>query len=960
MNVSAQQLLPLIVLLPLIGAFVNGFLGARFSRRLSYGIGVGTVAVSFILALRCVSALSRVADASPLDPNIANVVYTWVVTGMFQFDVAFYLDPLSAVMLLVVTGVGLLIHIYSMGYMSEDKSYARYFAYLNLFMFSMLCLILGKNLLMLFVGWEGVGVCSYLLIGFWFSDDAKAQAGQKAFVVNRIGDFGFIIGMILLLYHAGGTTDYDVLRWRFEEGPWGPFHDPMTLTACCLLMFVGACGKSAQIPLYVWLPDAMAGPTPVSALIHAATMVTAGVYMIARMAFMFTLSPLAMGVVATVGACTALAAALMALTQRDIKGVLAYSTVSQLGYMVLAVGVGAYVAGIFHLMTHAFFKALLFLAAGSVIHGLAGEQDIFKMGGLKKKMPITRATFLVACLAIAGFPLMSGYFSKDAILWEVHSRSQLISIPEQAHAGFSDGERMIIGGKQGILLTHVGSGWERSQLPPTDLLRGAAKQRVLPNLRGSAVAPDGTEWVVSDYATVYKRPAGGAWERAWQGEDKLMRRHLNAVWAVGDSDVWFVGERGLVVHYDGKDFAVAKSNSLATLHSVAAVSATEVYAGGAGGTLLRWDGTTWLSVKSTGTSAITGMAVHDGTIWATTGQGALIKLGANGAFEKVQVRAPGIASVRQLTGLSAGGGLRLAGLAQREGETIQRPLVLEQTSDGWAASTGEPTSAVRVVGAAGGAVYAAGDGGQLFTAADGVLTASDTVPYKPSFHWILWIMGVLTAGLTAFYMFRLYFITFEGPTRCDDHTWEHAHESPPVMTVPLIILAVLSIGGGWISVQAFVDAVPVFDHTLEQWLAPVFRIADGRLAAELVHTNAAYAPTVLGLIAIGIAWMWYRAGIGAAPRALAQALQPLYKLSKNKFYVDEIYAAVIIGPYRFMAKVLYQVVDVMIVDGIIARLTAAVVSAGGSVLRLFQNGDVQRYAVGVVVGLAGVIWLMGL
>jgi NADH-quinone oxidoreductase subunit L len=338
---------------------------------------------------------------------------TWLNIGTLHIDFSFVLDQLSLVMLLVVTGVGFLIHIYSVGYMKEDAGYARYFAYLNLFLFFMTTLVLAGNALVMFVGWEGVGLASYLLIGFWFSKTSAADAGKKAFIVNRIGDVGFLIGMFLLLANFGTLTFTEIATKLGQDPGWTG--GVVTVIALCLLL--GATGKSAQLPLYIWLPDAMEGPTPVSALIHAATMVTAGVYMIARTHVLFDHSPFALNTVAIVGAATALFAATIALVQTDIKRVLAYSTISQLGYMFLGCGVAAYSAAIFHLMTHAFFKALLFLAAGSVIHGLGGEQDMRKMGGLRKKMPVTFWTMTMGVIAIAGIPPFSGFFSKDAILY---------------------------------------------------------------------------------------------------------------------------------------------------------------------------------------------------------------------------------------------------------------------------------------------------------------------------------------------------------------------------------------------------------------------------------------------------------------------------------------------------------------------------------------------------------------
>ena len=338
-------------------------------------------------------------------------VFTWAQFADRPFEIAFYFDRLTAVMVLIVTGVGSLIHIYSIGYMHEDKSYARYFAYLNLFLFFMLMLVLGRSLLVLFVGWEGVGLASYLLIGFWFEDPAKAAAGKKAFITNRVGDAGFLIGMFLL-YRALGTLQMDEINAAFLAGPVA-----VSASLVGVFLFIGATGKSAQIPLHVWLPDAMAGPTPVSALIHAATMVTAGVYLVARLHGIYMHAPEASALVASIGVATAFFAATIAVVQTDIKKVLAYSTISQLGFMFVAAGVGAYGVAVFHLYTHAFFKACLFLGAGSVIHAMSGEQDVRKMGGLAKKIPITFVTFAIATAAIAGLPPLAGFFSKDEILW---------------------------------------------------------------------------------------------------------------------------------------------------------------------------------------------------------------------------------------------------------------------------------------------------------------------------------------------------------------------------------------------------------------------------------------------------------------------------------------------------------------------------------------------------------------
>lgn len=401
----------LIPFFPMLGAVINGLFGKRFGRGMVYAIGCGSIFLSF-----CVSVMGF-ATLRGLDPServLTQTLFEWITVGSTKVDLAYLLDPLSSVMILIVTGVGFLIHVYSTGYMGHDPDYARFFTYLNLFCFAMLTLVLGANFLVMFVGWEGVGLCSYLLIGFWYEDPAKAAAGMKAFIVNRIGDFGFLLGMFLVFMYFG-TLDF---RTVMAEAPQVLVVGGGVVTAITLLMFVGATGKSAQIPLYVWLPDAMAGPTPVSALIHAATMVTAGVYMIGRCNVLFSMAPTTMAVVATIGAITAIFAGTIAMTQNDIKKVLAYSTVSQLGYMFIGMGVGAYAAGIFHLMTHAFFKACLFLGAGSVIHGVDGEQDMRKMGGLRKYMPHTYITFLIATIAIAGVPPLAAFFSKDEILWK--------------------------------------------------------------------------------------------------------------------------------------------------------------------------------------------------------------------------------------------------------------------------------------------------------------------------------------------------------------------------------------------------------------------------------------------------------------------------------------------------------------------------------------------------------------
>jgi NADH-quinone oxidoreductase subunit L len=424
----------LIVALPLAGFLINGLFGKNFPKPLVSLIACGSVFISFLLS---VIALFQLLG---LDPHHRfheiYSVFKWIPSGNLNVEIGFLLDPLSAVMILVVSGVGFLIHVYSIGYMGHDKDYTRFFTYMNLFTGSMLLLVLANNFLLMFVGWEGVGLCSYLLIGFWYTRQSAANAGMKAFIVNRIGDFGFLLGIMLIFWTFGTLNFHQVFNSAFgyfqtvaghaEAGHAVAINDIFGIgagvfTLITIFLFIGATGKSAQIPLYVWLPDAMEGPTPVSALIHAATMVTAGVYMVARCNVLYLLAPDTLMIVAIIGAATAFFAATMGVAQNDIKRVLAYSTVSQLGYMFLACGVAAFGAGIFHLMTHAFFKALLFLAAGSVIHGMSDIQDMRHMGGLKSKMPITFTTMLLATLAISGIPLFSGFFSKDEILWKSFS-----------------------------------------------------------------------------------------------------------------------------------------------------------------------------------------------------------------------------------------------------------------------------------------------------------------------------------------------------------------------------------------------------------------------------------------------------------------------------------------------------------------------------------------------------------
>jgi len=409
---DATLILHIILWPPLIGFLINGLFGNSFPKWAVSILACLGPLTSFVGTVLAYTYLSGPAQSIPL--------YTWfIVEGSAKINFGFYIDHLAIIMLFVVTGVGSLIHAYSTGYMHDDKGYSRFMSYMNLFLFSMLLLVLGSNLVVLFAGWEGVGLCSFLLIGFWFENKEYNRAAAKAFIMNRIGDLGFLVAIFLIINKFGGIEFTDIHETIMEEGQ---LHDPQILLIC-LLLFLGVCGKSAQIPLFTWLPDAMAGPTPVSALIHAATMVTAGIYLIARMYFLFDYAPQSLTIIAITGCITALVAATIALKQNDIKKILAYSTVSQLGYMAVALGVGAYITAVFHLMTHAFFKALLFLGAGSVIHGLHGEQDISKMGGLKSKMKWTYAVMLIGTLAIVGCPPFAGFFSKDEILAAVYSKN---------------------------------------------------------------------------------------------------------------------------------------------------------------------------------------------------------------------------------------------------------------------------------------------------------------------------------------------------------------------------------------------------------------------------------------------------------------------------------------------------------------------------------------------------------
>lgn len=649
----------LIPLLPLIGVLVNGLFGRRIersSKRMIHWIACGSVGLAFFVTfLIFIQLLTLEPDKRLYDYTW----FTWMASGNFNVAVGYLIDPISMFMCMFVTGVGFLIHIYSIGYMWHDEGkYFRYFTYLNLFMFCMINLVLADNFLLLFLGWEGVGLCSYLLIAYWFSDEANAIAGKKAFITNRVGDFFFAIGMLLLLTNLG------------KHGMWSLSYvdvfahvsllSPKLITLICLLFFMGCTAKSAQLPLYVWLPDAMAGPTPVSALIHAATMVTAGVYFVARCNILYTMSPFALSVVAVVGAVTAFFAATMALTHNDIKKVLAYSTISQLGYMFLGLGVGAFAAGLFHVLTHSFFKALLFMCSGCVIHAMSGEQDMRNMGGLRKKMPITFYTMLIATLAIIGFPGFSGFFSKDEILWKAFS--------------------------------------------------------------------------------------------------------------------------------------------------------------------------------------------------------------------------------------------------------------------------------------------------------------------SPNGNFILWLIGVLAAAMTAFYMFRLMFMTFFNECRASEAVKKHIHEAPKSMTVPLIILAVLSVVGGYIGIPKALGG----NNLVEKFLEPVIGLGSGKLfqgaggtsmmhAAETAgHHHSFTMEYILMIITVAIVF----AGIFAAymmymkkrtmPRSIAEKHPFSYRVLVNLWYVDELYEMLVIKPLHSLSLFLWNITDVMVIDGIVNGTANFFMWCGG-ILRRIQTGYVQRYAVTFVAGTVVVI-----
>ena len=641
----------IIVALPLLGFLINGLLGKKINSERASGL-IGSLSVGFAFLAACAVFIDMAG--SPVEGRSRVLqLYTWVAAGRLSVNIAYQVDQLSILMTLIVTGVGFLIHVYSIGYMRSDRGFWRFFAYLNLFIFMMLNLVLANNFLLMFLGWEGVGLCSYLLIGFWHErkfdtggyregEATTSDAAKKAFIVNRVGDFAFLIGMFLIFSTFGSLSFDDV----FARAAAGVTTGDRTMVWITLLLFIGATGKSAQIPLYVWLPDAMAGPTPVSALIHAATMVTAGVYMVARCSILYALAPVSMQVVAGVGLATALMAASLGVVQNDIKKILAYSTISQLGYMFLALGVGAFASGVFHVMTHAFFKALLFLGAGAVIHAMGGEQDIQHMGSLKGSMPKTSRTFLIAALAIAGIPPLSGFFSKDEILFRA----------------FTNGS-----------------------------------------------------------------------------------------------------------------------------------------------------------------------------------------------------------------------------------------------------------------------------------------------PY-------LWLIGWFTAALTAFYMFRLYFLTFEGAPR-----WEHGkhpHEAPPVMTVPLVILAILSAIGGFLGIPRSLGGT----NAIEAWLEPVFERANAHLAAGREVTPLGEYALMAASLVVAAAGIYFARRIYRERREVADrirsSLAGIYNLLWKKYFVDEIYDRAIVAPTVALSeKLLWKAVDVGVIDGIVNG-TAHLMGRLSGVLRRLHSGVVQSYAFAFVIGIIVILGIL--
>ena len=641
----------LIPLFPAIGFLINGLFGRSLGKKVVSWVGPSVIGLSFLTSILIFLEL---IGRPVTERHFEKVIFDWVVSGSFQTVIGYQIDPLSILMALVVSGVSFFIHIYSIGYMHDDPGFTRYFTYLNLFVFMMLNLVLANNFLLMFVGWEGVGLCSYLLIGFWYEKDSASNAGKKAFVVNRVGDFGFLLGMFLLFIHFG-TLHFADIFGPLQRNP--HMLDTATATTITILLFVGACGKSAQIPIYVWLPDAMEGPTPVSSLIHAATMVTAGVYMVARCNVLYSMAPISMAVVAIIGVATALYTASIGFCQNDIKKVLAYSTISQLGYMFLGVGVGAYSAGIFHLMTHAFFKGLLFLGAGSVMHALSGELDMRKMGALRKKIPYTFWTFFMATLAIAGIPGLSGFFSKDEILWQAFS--------------------------------------------------------------------------------------------------------------------------------------------------------------------------------------------------------------------------------------------------------------------------------------------------------------------SPHGYWLLWAVAALAAGMTAFYMFRALFMTFFGQSRVDEHVAHHIHESPKMMTIPLMVLAVLSVIGGYVGVPHILGGA----NHIHEFLAPVLGGGGepAKAHAGISLLSQAWASggeggghgaaleflmmvvsVVIALIGIGIAYLFYVKN-PALPKLAAERWKGLYKLVYNKYYVDEIYEILFVNSLKNLGTGLWKGFDDFVIDGTING-TAYLIGLLSGGMRKMQTGLVQNYAFAMVIG----------
>ena len=624
--------LALILLFPAFGVVFNLFLGPRYGRGAVNVVGPGVMFAAFGVATWAFLTLL----AMPPGGALAVHLWGWIEAGKFHTEFGLRLDALSGVMVMIVTGVGALIHLYSVGYMAHDEDFARFFTYMNLFAFSMLILILADNLLMMFVGWEGVGLCSYLLIAFWYTNPQYAYNGRKAFVVNRIGDAGFLLGMFTIVATLGahGIWTLDFVELRQHAALLGG----AAATAAGCLLFIGATGKSAQIPLYIWLPDAMVGPTPVSALIHAATMVTAGVYMIARLGFIYTMAPSALDLVATIGAVTAVFAATIAIVQPDIKKVLAYSTISQLGYMFLGVGSGAYASGIFHVMTHAFFKGLLFLCAGSVIHALGGEQNMNKMGGLRRKLPITFWTMFIATLAIAAVPPFSGYFSKD--------------------------------------------------------------------------------------------------------------------------------------------------------------------------------------------------------------------------------------------------------------------LILEAAYD--------------------------------------------------SGHSWLWFLGVITAGLTSFYMFRLIFMTFFGESRVDSEKEHHLHESPAAMTIPLIVLAILATVGGWVNLP---DGL-LWGNAFVRFLAPA--VGAFKPIVEASPASLSLVASIASALGIALAYLFYLR-LPGIPMLLAWRLQDLYNLLLNKYYIDQLYNFIVTRPLFWVSSnVLNRAIDSFAIDGA-ADGAGLAVQTSGQIARRAETGNVQHYAFVYLLGALGVV-----